>query len=192
MSVENILFDYLSKHILLTKEEKQIIKDLSLIKEYKKGTVLLKEGNLSNENYFILKGCLRSYYVIDDKEKTTEFYTELEVLAPVCVIQNKPSEYYISCLEDTVLLVSNSQIEEEAFAKFPRFEMLCRVLSEELAAKKQVEFDNYKILSAEERYLKLLEDRLDLCQRVPQYQLASYLGITPQSLSRLRKRIVSK
>lgn len=190
--MENILFNYIKDYIDLTQDEKKLIKDLSLIREYKKGTVLVQEGKRSNDNYFILKGCLRCYYIIDGEEKTTEFYTELEVLSPVCVIEQKPSEYYVACLEETVLLVSNPEIEQESFSRFPRFESLCRVLTEKLAAKNQAAFNTFKTSSPEQRYINLLKNRPNLLQRVPQYQLASYLGITPQSLSRMRKRIVTK
>jgi DNA-binding MarR family transcriptional regulator len=69
---------------------------------------------------------------------------------------------------------------------------MCRILSEELLAKKQIDFDKFKTSSPEQRYLNLLESRPDLIQRVPQHQLASYLGIKPQSLSRLRARISEK
>jgi CRP-like cAMP-binding protein len=190
--MEKILFDYIKNYISLSEEEKQFITDLGLIKRYPKGTVLVEAGKKSQDNYFVLQGCMRCYYVIDGEEKTTEFYTELEILAPVCVVEGTPSAYYISCIEDTVLLVSNLQIEQEGFAKFPRFEMLCRVISEKLVAKTKTEFDSFKTSNPEERYLSLLENRPDLFKRIPQHQLASYLGITPQSLSRLRSRVVKK
>lgn len=190
--MEKILFDYIDSYISLSEDEKQIIKDLSLIQGFKKGHVLLEEGKKSKDSYFVLKGCLRCYYIKDGEEKTTEFYTELESLAPPCVMDGSNSSYYISCVEDTVLLVSNMVTEQEAFAKFPKFEMMCRVLSEQLATKTKVEFDNFKTSNPEERYLSLIENRPALLQRVPQHQLASYLGITPPSLSRLRGRLVNK
>jgi DNA-binding MarR family transcriptional regulator len=80
----------------------------------------------------------------------------------------------------------------EVNSKFPRFDTLCRILSEELLAKQQVDFDAFKTSSPEQRYLNLIDKRPDLIQRVPQHQLASYLGIKPQSLSRLRARILEK
>jgi len=83
-------------------------------------------------------------------------------------------------------------MEQEIFEKFPKFEKMCRVLSEELLAKQQMNFDEFKTSSPEQRHLKLQETRPDLLQRVPQHQLASFLGITPQSLSRMRGRIVDK
>ncbi|MFN8711345.1 MAG: Crp/Fnr family transcriptional regulator [Bacteroidota bacterium] len=190
--MQDILFDFLSKYVPLTEEEKNIIISLDIFRSVKKGTTLLKEGEKSKESYFVLKGCIRTYYVIDGKEKTTAFYTEMEALTPPCVISKNPSEYYVSCLEDTILTVSNSDMEVEVNSKFPRFEILCRKLSEELLAKQQINFDEFKTSSPEQRYLNLLEKRPDLIQRVPQHQLASYLGINPQSLSRLRARIWEK
>jgi len=83
-------------------------------------------------------------------------------------------------------------METIIFEKFPRFETLCRILSEQLLMKSQSSFDEFKTSSPEQRYLNLLETRPKLVQRVPQHQLASYLGITPQSLSRMRARISNK
>ena len=122
--------------------------------------------------------------------KTTAFYTESQSLSPLCSINNKPSEYFVSCVGDCFLTVGNASMETEIFEKFPRFESLCRILSAELLAKNQTEFDEFKISSPEIRYLNLLKSRPDLVQRVRQYQLASYIGSTVQSLSRLQSRMV--
>jgi len=190
--MQNLLFDFISKYVTLTADEKNAIISLNIFRTIKKGTTLLKEGQKSNEGYFVLKGCIRTYYVIDGEEKTTAFYTEMEGLTPHCVINKAPSEYYISCLEDSIITVGNPEMEVEIFNKFPKFESLCRVLSEELLAKQQINFDQFKFSSPEQRYLNLEQKRPDLIQRVPQHQLASYLGIKPQSLSRLRARILEK
>jgi CRP-like cAMP-binding protein len=190
--MHDLLFDFISKYVSLTEDEKKAILSLAIFQSVKKGTILLKEGERSNDGYFVLKGCIRTYYIIDGDEKTTAFYTEMEALTPHCVVTKAPSEYYISCVNDTILLVSNPDMEAETFDKFPKFETLCRILAEELLAKQQINFDEFKTSSPEQRYLNLLQKRPDLIQRVPQHQLASYLGIKPQSLSRLRARILEK
>ena len=190
--MKNILFDFISKYISLTEDEKNAILSLDLFRSVKKGTPLLNKGQNSKDSYFVLKGCIRVYYIIDGEEKTTAFYTEMEALTPPGVISKTPSEYYISCIEDTILLVSNSDMEAEINCKFPKFEIMCRILSEELLAKQRIDFDEFKTSSPEQRYLSLLQKRPDLIQRVPQHQLASFLGIKPQSLSRLRARILKK
>jgi CRP-like cAMP-binding protein len=190
--MQDLLFDFISKYITLTDDEKKALVSLDLFRLVKKGTTLLKEGQKSKESYFVLKGCIRTYYIIDGEEKTTAFCTEMEALTPPCVISKTPSEYYISCAEDTLLLVSNSDMEAEINSKFPKFDTMCGKLSEELLAKERVNFDEFKTSSPEQRYLNLLQKRPDLIQRVPQHQLASYLGIKPQSLSRLRARILEK
>ena len=190
--MQKILFDFISKYVTLTDEEWNALVALDIFRTEKKGTILLQEGQRTNNNYFVLKGCIRKYYVIDGEEKTTAFYTELEGITPHCAISNTPSEYYISCTEDSILIVSNAEMSVEINNKFPKFEKMCRILSEELLAKQQINFDEFKTSSPEKRYLNLLEKRPDLIQRVPQHQLASYLGIKPQSLSRLRARILEK
>ena len=111
---------------------------------------------------------------------------------PVIEENNTPSDYFISCVEDSILLISNADMTVEINSKFPKFDIMCRMLSEELLAKQRIDFDELKTSSPEQRYLNLLQKRPDLIQRVPQHQLASYLGIKPQSLSRLRARIIEK
>ena len=190
--MQDILFDFISKYVSLTDDEKNAILSLDLFRSVKKGTTLLKEGQNSQEEYFVLKGCIRKYYIIDGEEKTTAFFTEMEGLVPHCVTSKTPSEYYISCIEDTILTVSNPDMGVDLNSKFPKFEIMCRILSEKLLAKQQIDFDEFKTSSPEQRYLNLLQNRPDLIQRVPQHQLASFLGIKPQSLSRLRARILEK
>lgn len=192
VTMQNILFDFISKYVSLTEEEKNAILSLDIFCSVKKGTTLLKEGQKTKHNYFVLKGCIRTYYIIEGEEKTTAFYTEMEGVTPHCVKSDTPSEYYLSCIEDTILVVSNPDMEVEINRKFPKFETMCRILSEEFLAKERIDFDKFKTSSPEERYLNLLQSRPDLIQRVPQHQLASYLGIKPQSLSRLRARILKK
>lgn len=190
--MKDILFDFISKYVSLTEDEKNAIVSLDIFRSVKRATTLLKEGQRSQESYFVLKGCIRVYYIIDGEEKTTAFYTEMDALTPHCVINKAASEYFISCVEDSILIVSNSDMQVEINSKFPKFELMCRILSEELLAKQQTDFDEFKTSSPEQRYLNLLQKRPDLVQRVPQHQLSSYLGIKPQSLSMLIARLLEK
>ncbi len=190
--MQDLLFDFISKYVSLTDEEKNAVVSLDIFRSVRKGSTLLNEGQKSIDAYFVLKGCIRKYYLIDGEEKTTAFYTEMEGLTPHCVMSKTPSDYYISCIEDTILIVSNPDMGLEINSKFPKFETLCKILSEELLSKQQLDFDEFKTSSPKQLYLNLLQKRPDLIQRVPQHQLASYLGITPQSLSRLKARILEK
>lgn len=190
--MQEVLFDFLKEHIELNEAEKENIIQMNLFKSVNKGEILLKEGEYSDKSYFILKGCLRTYYILDGEEKTTAFYTELEGISPHTLLSKKPSEYFIASLEDGIIIESTPEMEKIGFEKFPKFETLCRILSEKLYLKQQMDFDEFKTSSPEKRYLNLIKQRPDLIQRVPQNQIASYLGITPQSLSRMRARLSEK
>ena len=183
---------FLSKNTSLPDELLNIIVENTVIKNFKKGTLLLKEGDWATECYLILKGCIRSYIIKDGEEKTIEFYTEEQSVSPPSFGKKIPSDIYLECIEDTIVSSGTPEYEAEMFEKYPELESACRIMTEEMATSYQSSFTDYKLFSAEERYLKLQKERPELIQRVPQYQLASYLGIQPESLSRIRKRITKK
>lgn len=190
--MEDDVIKFITRYISLSEAEERVIKEQKLIKAYKKGSLLLSEGEVSRECYFVLKGCIRSYYLVDGEERTTEFYTENQSVRPVSYVTNQPSEYYLSCLEDCVVVVGSAERNKQLIEKLPRLESLLMQMNGELLVQNQVSFDNFKNLSPEMRYLKLLETRADLFDRVPLYHIATYLGITAVSLSRMRKRISNK
>jgi CRP-like cAMP-binding protein len=190
--MEKEILKYLSKYVPITDEIVSAIKESAFIKSFKKGTILLEEGNISNECFFILKGCIRSYYKRDGEEKTIEFYTEEQAVTPPSYGKKTASEHYLECMEDTIASVGSPELEIEMFQKYPQLESLTRVIGEFVMSKYQENFAEFKMASPEERYLNLLKDRPDLFQRVPQHQIASYLGIKPESLSRIRKRIINQ
>ncbi len=182
-----------TKSFVLTEEEQKAIKELNAQRDIKKGTVLLKEGEISNNNFYVISGCVRQYYLVDGVEKTTEFYTENQsIFSTVNLSLQSPSKYFLECVEDSVLTITSAHQQRDIYKRFPRFEALCRVTTEQEFAEYQERAAKFMISSPEERYLNLLDTRPDLFNRVPQYQLASYLGIKPESLSRIRKRIAKK
>lgn len=188
--MENEIIKYLMKYTSLSDELTEIIIESTVIKNFKKGTLLLREGEISNESYLVLKGCLRSYLLTDGEDKTLEFYTEEQPVLPLSYGKGIPSEHFLECIEDSVITINTPEHETAMLQKYPQFESICRIMSEVMMANFQESFVNFKTKNPEERYLFLLKNRADLIQRVPQFQLASYLGLKPESLSRLRKRLV--
>lgn len=186
------ILKYLSKYATITEEIEEAISENALFKNFEKGTVLLREGGFSYECYFVLKGCIRCYFLKNGEEKTIEFYTEEQAVVPANYGTLKPSEYYLECVEDAVVSVGNPELEKETFKKYPQLESLSRVIAETILAKQQKSFSLFKTSTAEERYIQLLQTRGDLMNRVHQHQIASYLGVTPESLSRIRKRVARK
>jgi CRP-like cAMP-binding protein len=187
------IIKYISNFTTLSPAETQGILESIKVRFYKKGTILLKEGQVASLCYFILKGCIRQYYLIDGEEKTTNFYTEGQPVAPYeGSYKRNASKFYLTCLEDTILTVGTPEDEAKLFKLFPRFEAISRMALEEEFGKGQELMASYIISSPEERYLNLMQTRPELIDRVPQYHLASYLGIKPESLSRIRRRIMGK
>ncbi|MFN8287705.1 MAG: Crp/Fnr family transcriptional regulator [Chitinophagales bacterium] len=177
----------------LSKEEIEGIVETMTIKQYKKGTVLLKEGQVSTEVYFVLEGCVRQYYLVDGEERTSNFFTEEQwVISMNSFMQNAPSRHYMDCCIDCSLVVGNREKEEGLYKRFPKLETVSRKVMEKVFAEQQEIMSSYSTDTAEQRYLKLLKSRPDLFQKIPQYQIASYVGVKPESLSRIRKRLLQK
>ncbi len=184
------IFQFIARFLQLRPEEVQAITEQTNLRYYPKGSFLLREGQVSNLNYFVLKGCVRQYYLVDGVEKTTHFFTEGQPVTPdESTNQNQPSPFYLCCLEDAVLGVSTPEDEQRLYQKFPRLESVCRLSVEEELGKSKSQLASFILLSPEQRYLQLLQNQPDLIARVPNVHLASFLGIAPESLSRIKKRI---
>lgn len=152
---------------------------------------LLRQGEVASKCYFVLSGCIRQYTCgADGKEITCNFFTEKQAAVLFKSYKQKiPSDYFLSCVEDSILLIGDLASEEAMYLKFPELKEITRSIMELNFGETQEESAMFMGASPEERYLNLLEKRPDLIKRVPQHQLASYLGMTPESLSRIKKRI---
>ncbi|TAE13899.1 MAG: Crp/Fnr family transcriptional regulator [Bacteroidetes bacterium] len=189
--MENKLVQYFSTLATLTAEEARAIDEGANVKTVQKGTFLWRAGQTIASTYFVWEGCLREYLVVDGEEKTTNFYTENQWAIPFnSFTPQEPILHNLVCVEDTTLSMGNEEEAQHIFKQFPRFETISRAVMETVFQEQRKAMTSYLTDSPEQRYLKLLQSRPDLFQRVPQYQLASYIGVKPESLSRIRKRIM--
>lgn len=193
-TAEEALQDCMNSEPSLRPNEMEAVLGLIEIKHFEKGTLLLQEGQYAKECFYNVQGCVRQFYLKGGDEKTTFFYLEDESISSInsSSLASNPVDYYLECTEDTVLAVMSHEKEAELYRRFPRFETLCRQGLERQIAVYHNMLTTYMTTSPEERYLNLLNERPQLLDRVPQYQLASYLGVKPESLSRIRKRILTK
>lgn len=186
----NKLVQYFSEIMPLTNEEEKAIEDSIHLKTFKKGTVLLKEGQVSTECYFIWAGCVRQYSLLDGEEKTHDFFAEGDWLISLdSFTQKTPANHFFACVDDTTLVVGNEEKENALFEQSPKFETIARKVMEQIIVEQQKKINTYITNTSEQRYLNLLETKAALLQSVPQYQIASYIGVKPESLSRMRKRL---
>lgn len=177
----------------LSQEEIEALEEGMVVIERTKGTYLVKEGQVFSDTFFVLKGCVRQYSLKDGDEKTTNFFTENQWIIPLNELAGaEPLSYNLVCMEDTELVVGNESQAQELFSRFPHFETLARTAMEKTFAEQRKLMLSFQTDTPEERYLNLMRSRPDLLQRVPQYHIASYIGVQPESLSRIRKRMSSK
>lgn len=181
-----------ANRLVAPEEAKEIIKAIRIEKQTK-GHFLIKEGDFVKDCFFLIKGCVRQFQLIDGSEKTTAFYTDGQGVSAFTSASKKvASKHYFECLEDCDLAVISIEKELELYKEYPNFESLSRAGMENQLGEYQDMMAKFITQKPEERYLDLLENRPELINRVTQYHLASYLGVSPETLSRIRKRIFSK
>ncbi len=190
--MKNRLIDYFLKIAPLTAEEIKALADSMVIRECRKGDFLLKEGQRNTDTFFVLTGLVRQYKLTDREEITTNFFSEGQwIIALTSFSDHTSASDYLACEENTSVVVGNEQKAQEIFQQFPRLETVSRMVMERVFAEQQKLLLSYHTDTPEQRYLSLLKNRPDIFQRVPQYHIASYIGVKPESLSRIRKRITT-
>lgn len=163
--------------------------DAFVEKKLKKGDFLLQEGQICKELVFIFKGNMMCYYLKDGKRYIDEFSLDFEFITDyTSFIHQSPTDKYIECLENC-LIYSLSHERMNALYELPNqaFDKLGRKMAEQIYLQWHEKSKSLLMDDATERYLKLIHRRPHLSQRVPQYLIAEYLGIAPESLSRIRK-----
>ncbi len=183
---------FLTQFVALGEADRQMVRKLLRIERYTKGTLLLAEGQMARESWLVIQGCVRVFRKVDGTDRTVAFYTEFHPAIPPTYGTDTPSPVAFECLEDVLASANTREEEERGLAEYPAFESVCRVLGEALMTRLQETHVDVLTRTPEQRYLDLVARRPDLLQRVPQYHIASFLGIQPETLSRIRRRITGR
>ncbi|MCT4624253.1 MAG: Crp/Fnr family transcriptional regulator [Schleiferiaceae bacterium] len=191
--MQDKLIHYFSKNTPLTPEEEKVLVDSMTIKQYKKGELVVEEGQRSLESFFVLQGLVRQFKWVDGEDKTTNFFTEEQwIISSHDTTGNAIAEDNLICMEDTALVTGDEEKAVQLFQKFPRFESISRQIVEASFREQQTLMASYITDKPEQRYLNLMKNRPDVLQRVPQYDIATFIGVKPESLSRIRKKLHNK
>jgi len=180
----------LKKTTDFTRAEMAIVLDSFEHFSYKKKTLVLKAGNTSKDIFFVTKGCLRLYYKKEDMDISAYFFTENTFAGAYdSFVSQQPSRHFIEAFEDCEILALSRTKLNRLYARVPKMNEFIRKILEARFFDLHHLFTSQILDSPEERYLNLLRYRSELVNRIPQHHIATFLGITPASLSRIRKRI---
>ena len=165
------------------------LRELTIVKEYKKNEFILKEGNVSNYTSWILHGLVRSYHVKDGEEITTKFLWEKGTVTSVYSYFNrKPGYENIVAMEDTLLASLHYDQMQMLYKKHPVFNYIGRVITEKYLYMLEIEVFYLRKQKAEDRYQFIVKYFPELLHRVPLKYLATYMGMNLETLSRIRAK----
>lgn len=163
-------------------------------KVYNRKTLLLQHGEICRFEAYIVKGCVKKYYIDQSgNEVILQFAVEDWWISDIGSFnEQKPSNLFIETLEDTELLIIDYESKEKLFQELPQLERVFRIMMQRAYSVLESRFYAAVSHSAESRYLDFIKTYPNILQRVPQQQIASYLGITPESLSRIKANLYKK
>ena len=192
------MFQEVDKHITrcapINSQELDVFHSRLKSKTYKKKTLLLRQGEVCKFEAYIVKGCVKKYYIDQcGNEVILQFAVEDWWISDIgSFSEQKPSNLFIETLEDTELLVIDYESKELLFQEIPNLERVFRIMLQRAYSVLESRFYATVSHSAETRYLEFLKKYPSIPQRVPQQQIASYLGITPESLSRIKANLFKR
>ncbi len=190
----DLLYRHIGKRVHITSEEFDLCTQFFVPRKVTKRQFLLQDGSVCRHLAFVNSGCLREY-TVDHKgdEHIIQFAIEDWWISDLnSFLSGMPTTHNIDALQDSDVLLLDSSVRERLFEAVPRIERFFRLLLEANYVATHKRINETLSASAEERYLAFLKTYPNLVELVPQNQIASYLGITPQSLSRIRKELSSK
>lgn len=184
------IFTILGRFANISEQAKNEIISKVSIKEIVKGSYIVEQGKTCKYLYFIKAGFIRGFYLQDGKEITTWFASENDAVTSMySFITQKPSFETIEVLEDCILYEINYENLQLLFKKYPEFNLIGRLLTEKYYIELEERTMSLQFQTATERYLKLLQEQPQLLQKASLGMIASYLGISQETLSRIRKKI---
>ena len=186
--------NYLSEVLEIPLENVASCNNFYITKKASKGEVLLREGEICNGTYFVEKGLLRMYSIDKNgKEHIIQFAPENWLISDRSSLSfNEKSKYYIEAVEDSEVFVLNKDFFTNLVEKYPQTAENNDMLLQKHIRNLQNRVNSLLADTAEERYMSFIKMYPDILLRVPQWMVASYLGITPESLSRVRKELARK
>ncbi|MBK9793393.1 MAG: Crp/Fnr family transcriptional regulator [Sphingobacteriales bacterium] len=178
---------YMSGFSLLSKEEWKTVRSRITVQELSKGTLLEKSGKVCHHYYFIQKGAVRTFSYLDTKEITIRFSFENELTTSfISFITRFPAVVSLELLEDSIIHSMSKTNLEILYQEIPKLESLAKNIFQYFIKKNHEENELLRFLPAKERLEHLLKYQPKIFDRVPHLYIASYLGITPETLSRIR------
>ena len=185
------LLDYISKHIELSKEEEDFLVSKVFYRKYLKGQYVVQQGDICKYECFVLSGCTKMFYLDDDgQEHIILFSIEDWWTSDMgSFITQTPADFNIQCLENTELVMFSYDIIEELYTNIPKLERFFRQIIERAFVASQKRIVRNFALTAKERYLYFRNQYPKIEQRIPQYMVASYLGITKEFLSKIKSQL---
>ncbi|CAM3669987.1 Crp/Fnr family transcriptional regulator [Flavobacterium gelidilacus] len=189
-----LIIQNIEKIVSLSEQEKELILSKIEIRKYKAKTVLLNDGEVSKYSYFVNSGILRSFNINDNiAEHVLHFACEGWWIGDMySLLSQKPGNLFIEVNEEAEVVLLSKENQEELYLRIPKLERFFRILTENsLVAHQERLMDNLS-LSAEERFEKFCSKYPTLIQRVPQKQIASYIGVTPEFFSKMKAKMLKK
>ena len=189
-----ILQAYFERHGILTSEEIDFMRSVVLPKQLKKGEFLIREGEIPRFGAFVCKGFLRSYFVDNKgKDHVVQFAPEnWWISARPGVVQDAPSSVFIDAIEDSDILLVDKAGHISLMQRVPLYASSFLAGIQKRGEAKEKRIVHSLAASAEERYNEFIKTYPSIAQRVPQHMLASYLGVTPETVSRVRRKALAK